>query len=77
VNIVLEIQDRIGMLRDIANVISDLNVNIVDLSLQSPASGGALKVRHLIVEVVNYEQLEILLNKLERIPNVLSVRKVD
>lgn len=77
VNLVLEIEDRIGMLRDIANVISDLNVNIVDLSLQSPASGGALKVRHLIVEVANYEQLEILLNKLERIPNVLSVRKVD
>ncbi len=77
VNLVLELEDRIGLLRDITNVVSDENVNIVDLSLQKPTDGRPIKLRHLIVELDNYDQLEHLLFKLEQIPNVLSAKKID
>jgi GTP pyrophosphokinase len=77
VNLVLELNDRVGILRDISNITYDMNINIVDLSLQSPANGGAVKLRHLIVEVTDYDELDKLLNKLERIDSVLSVKKID
>lgn len=77
VELVIELEDRVGMLRDLTNVISDLNVNIVDLFLENPKDGKPVKLRHFIVEVANYDQLELLLYKLERIPNVLSVKKID
>jgi GTP pyrophosphokinase len=77
VNLVLELEDRIGLLRDITNIVSDENVNIVDLSLQKQTNGSPIKLRHLIVELDNYDQLEHLLYKLEQIPNVLSAKKID
>jgi GTP pyrophosphokinase len=77
VNLVIELEDRVGMLRDITNIISDQNINIVDLSLGRTNPNELIKLRNVVIEVNSYDQLETLLNKLERIPDVLSVKKVD
>ena len=76
VNLVIELEDRIGLLRDLTMIVSDQGVNIVDISLQRSTS-ETVKLRHFILEVDSYEQLEALMNKMERIKNVISVRKVD
>ena len=74
-DLVVEFKDRIGMLRDLTNVISNEGVNIVDLSLESYDDG--MRVRHLVLEISEFDQLEHVMNKIEQIPNVFSVRKND
>jgi GTP pyrophosphokinase len=76
VNLVVELEDRIGLLRDLTMVVSNAGVNIVDISLQRSTS-ETVKLRHFILEVDSYEQLENLMSKIERIDNIISVKKID
>lgn len=75
VSIEFELADRLGLLRDITQVVSDAGVNIVDISL-GESDISDVKLRHFVIEIENYEQLSRLLDKLEQIDNVISVRKV-
>lgn len=76
VNLVVQLEDRIGLLRDMSNIISDEGVNIVDLSMEKTANEN-VKLRNFVVEIISYDQLEHLMNRLERIPSVISVKKLD
>jgi len=75
VGLVFEMEDRVGLLHDITKVISDAGVNIVEIS-SSREDGEGVKLRNCVVEVVDYEQLNRMLDRLERIRNVVSVRKI-
>jgi len=75
VGLVFEMRDRVGLLHDITKVISDAGVNIIDISSSREDNEGG-KIRNCVVEVTSYEQLNRMLDRLERIKNIVSVRKV-
>ncbi len=76
VSIFIEAVNRIGMIRDITTVISDLHINIVHfgykdpLRKETPARGVVYLV---LLDLLNIDQLDRLFNKLEQVSGVLNV----
>lgn len=75
VRLILEADDRIGIIRDVSQLISGNNINIVSLSSQDIANN--VFTMHILVEVRDFDQLEILLSKLEKIPSIRRAFKVN
>ena len=73
VQIRITAQDRIGVLRDLFEVIAGRGVNIVDFPLVSKENGRV--TRDLLVDISNFDCLAELLYKLERVEGVISVKK--
>jgi GTP pyrophosphokinase len=67
-------KDRIGLLKDLLTAVVAQNMNVVDIPLISK-KGGEVQ-RHLILEVSNYAALTELLNRIEKVPGVMAVKKV-
>ncbi len=67
-------RNRVGMLRDIANTIADVGVNIADLGLKKSDKHEIL--HELTIEVEGIEQLENLLGKLDGIEGVTRAARV-
>ncbi len=73
--LLLESYDRVGLLRDITNVVSLENVNIHSLSsTEDPRTG--LSIVTLTVYTSGVEQLSRLFSRLEAIPGVRSAQRV-
>ena len=70
----MESMDRVGLLKDIVNAVADLAISILDFPLVERHEGHV--VRDLIVEISDYDLLAKLIYRLEKIENVMSVRKV-
>jgi len=70
----MESMDRVGLLKDIVNAVADLDISILDFPLVGHEEERVM--RDLIVEIPDYNLLEKLIYRLEKIPNVLKVRKV-
>jgi len=68
-------KNRIGLIRDIADIITVMNINILSFS-DVDKVGDEIK-RHLVIEVSENNQLEDILNKLARLRNVTDVRRLD
>jgi GTP diphosphokinase / guanosine-3',5'-bis(diphosphate) 3'-diphosphatase len=66
--------DRVGMLYDITAVITEVAVNIGDISIVSREAGRAMI--HLLLEVDDAQQLATLITRLEALADVISVRRV-
>lgn len=75
VRISLEARDRIGLLRDIADVIAGQNINILDFSALRRVD--AMIQRYMVLEVSNKQQLNELLESLQQIRSVVKVEKVQ
>ncbi len=75
VRILVEAVNRIGLIRDVTNVIANLNVNILDFSLKHQDEKFVL--RSLLLEVDGYEQLDEILRQLEGITGVVHVMRED
>ncbi len=76
VDLSIEIRDRVGLLKDVVEVISSFGVNILDVSLrESSDSTKTLKLVSLAVK--DYDQLVSLIMKLNAIENVVKVSKVN
>jgi GTP diphosphokinase / guanosine-3',5'-bis(diphosphate) 3'-diphosphatase len=69
----VEIEDRVGMLGEICNLIARIGVNI--LKVESIDEKHKHTILKLSVEVENYEQFENLLFSLKRLPNVYQVTR--
>jgi len=76
VGLIFEIKDRVGLLHDITRVLFEAGVNIVDISTNKFNEEDGTKLRNFVVEVKNYEQLNRMLDKLERVDSIISVKKV-
>lgn len=76
VKIHLKANDRVGLIRDIADVFADLNVNIVNFSTNFKKEQSGIIDREMIVEVLNEEQVKTIVKKLGQVYNVLQVGKV-
>jgi GTP diphosphokinase / guanosine-3',5'-bis(diphosphate) 3'-diphosphatase len=74
VKVQIHADDRVGLLRDIIQVVADMDMNIVDFPLVSKESG--VTVRNLIVEAPGYDDLAKLFYGLERLDGVHSVQKL-
>jgi len=67
-------RNRVGLLRDIAEVIAAAEVNIADLSLKKSDKHEIL--HELIIEVASVDELERLLGKLEEIEGITCAARV-
>ncbi|MBI2625059.1 MAG: bifunctional (p)ppGpp synthetase/guanosine-3',5'-bis(diphosphate) 3'-pyrophosphohydrolase [Candidatus Nealsonbacteria bacterium] len=69
-------QDRIGLLKDVSAVISDLGINILGYrsDLQLPGEPVNIKMQ---VEIFNLDELEKLFNKVREIKNVSDIKKIS
>lgn len=66
--------DRSGLLHDLSGVVSEEGVNMSSVSSRSRRDNTALVTATL--EIGNANQLSRILNKIERLPNVLDARRV-
>lgn len=70
-SIVIEAQDRMGLLRDITMIVSGEQVNITDV--RDRRDGGRSVTISLTVEATGLAQVSRLLSRLEGLPGVLNV----
>ncbi len=66
--------DRKGLLRDISSVLSDYDVNVLEVNTHSERSTDTAAMRFTL-EVKNKGHLAKIQTKLEQIPGVLDVRR--
>lgn len=74
VSVEIQFEDRVGFLRDVTQIIADMNMNIRDTQLISKSKRGRVHGR-FVIEIPNYDVLLELLNRLEEIEGALSVKK--
>jgi len=67
-------EDRVGMLRDITKVISDANINLTNISVESHQQKNIAKI-NLTINIDTYDHLSDLINKLSLLPGVNNVQK--
>jgi len=66
---------RLGLIRDIAEVITKMDVNI--LSFSDAEEKGEVFERKMVVEISDNSQLQEIMEKLNRIRNVIDVKRSD
>lgn len=75
VTILVEADDRLGLMRDMAQTFADTHVNIIQVTQEVPRTG---KVgTNFLAEVESFDQLETVLSNLEKIPSVRRACKVN
>lgn len=74
VSIILKVEDRVGLLKDITTIISDSKINISSISTKSNRDNTTSIF--LTVEIPNISQLSRLLSKLENLSGVISANRV-
>lgn len=72
-NIELQTLDRVGLLRDVSDLLADLGVNIISLKTSRQFKNNDIVNLNLSLEVRDVDQLIFLLGKLEKIKGVLGV----
>jgi len=75
VQILVEVEDRLGLVRDISGVIAQQGVNILYF-YQDPAEKSVAKI-NFVLEIENIDQLDKLLSYIEKVPNVRRACKVN
>ncbi len=66
--------DRQGLMGDISNLLSDENINIINVSVNVNRSIADLS---LIIEVKDLTQLSRILTRIENLPNVMEAHRVN
>ena len=72
VRLKVESIDRKGMLREITEVISGLNINIASVDMKVK---DALSTAFFIIQINNIKQLDRIINKVIKIPGVDNVER--
>lgn len=70
----VEAFDRIGILKDILNSISETKTNIVEVKTKSSAKGGSMRAA-IVVEIKDLKQLQTVKQAIAMVADVLSVRR--
>jgi len=74
VRVVVEAQDRVGLMRDVTTAMADEKVNITSLNM---ADGNGQNVTlHLTIEITGLDQLSQVLKKVDAVKGVVSVSRV-
>lgn len=75
VKIIINFKDRVGLFRDIATTVSRYNVNIAQVSVQTPAHKSKTGAMEMILEIKELNQLMDVFTALEQIKNITTVSK--
>jgi GTP pyrophosphokinase len=75
-DILLQAEDRKGLLRDITSLLTQKDVNILAVNTLSDRSSARAHIR-LTIEVSDTEQLNNLLKRLARLPGITQARRSD
>ncbi|NJP05042.1 MAG: bifunctional (p)ppGpp synthetase/guanosine-3',5'-bis(diphosphate) 3'-pyrophosphohydrolase [Chloroflexaceae bacterium] len=72
----IESWDRVGLWRDVSSAVADANINIEELQqVQTQKDGRTILVMRLNIQSI--DQLTMILDKLNRVPNVIEARRVN
>ena len=74
VDVDISAYDRTGLLRDISLVLADSKVNVVSVSTKSEQKDHLAHMQ-ITIEIDSLSKLGRVLNKLNQLPNVLTVRR--
>lgn len=72
--IVITARDRAGLIRDIAAVVSELNVNLVSVSSHAGSGQGKVVITATL-EINDLEQMQRIFTRLERVKDVFQVAR--
>lgn len=73
VNVQIKAYDRQGLMGDIYNILSNENINLLNISLKVTANMAAIK---LVLEVGDIAQLSRVLTRIENLPNVMEAHRL-
>jgi GTP pyrophosphokinase len=76
VDIAIEAYDRQGLLRDVTELFANARINVLAINTQSHQKTHSASMR-LTVEITNLGSLAKLLERLNRLKNVISARRVQ
>ncbi|HML41147.1 MAG TPA: bifunctional (p)ppGpp synthetase/guanosine-3',5'-bis(diphosphate) 3'-pyrophosphohydrolase [Bellilinea sp.] len=74
VSVVVKAYDRQGLLSDISNILSNEEVNLLDIDLKVSHNLAAIS---MVLEVGDISQLSLVLNRIENLPNVMEAHRVN
>ncbi|MBI4128351.1 MAG: bifunctional (p)ppGpp synthetase/guanosine-3',5'-bis(diphosphate) 3'-pyrophosphohydrolase [Parcubacteria group bacterium] len=74
VSIAVDFLDRVGYMRDLTTVVSELGVNILEIS--SVTRDDLTGTTKLLVEVANLDEISTLFRRLEQVKGVTGVRRI-
>jgi len=72
-NIMLEVQDRVGMLADLTTQLASMRVMIYAVNVREPKSGNS--AIHLTVGVNSVEHLQFVIDRLSKVSGVYSIQR--
>ncbi len=75
VHFVVESVNRVGMLRDISNVIASLRINIIHVSTER-STEASVNIWNFEVEIRDIKQYEKVIYSLDTLPGVLNIKHV-
>ena len=70
---VVTLVSRVGLIRDVSAIIASLGLDIIDISLEIVEQ--KLYVLHVVLDLVDPKQLEVVLDEIGKIPDVMQVMK--
>ncbi|MBB6087887.1 bifunctional (p)ppGpp synthetase/guanosine-3',5'-bis(diphosphate) 3'-pyrophosphohydrolase [Wenzhouxiangella marina] len=73
--VVLEAHDRRDLLRDLGTLLAHENVNVSAMNTRNDEQNQQVRIE-LTVQVEDFDQLAVLLGKMQSIPNVTSARRL-
>lgn len=73
----ISVEDRVGLVRDISQIVAENGVNITDMAKVAVESKSQITDLEFAMEIADLDQLEKLLYKLEKIPSVRRAYKVN
>lgn len=74
VTLLVEMLDRVGILKDVVTIISDTKTNIRDAKMKSKQN-SAVAFINITIEVSGMEHLNSIINKIQKLPDVINIRR--
>lgn len=76
VKLVIRVMDRIGLVRDVANVFAVHNINIVSIESGDPALSKGFHNMYCVISIDDFDRLNHIINRLESLEGVKDVQRI-
>ncbi len=75
VNLEIRVIDRVGIFKDILSRLSDQNINVGNAGVTT--SYGEPALINICIDIRDYQQLDLIMNKIKNMSDVLNIRRVS